>query len=123
MRININNNDGLVNIKLSGNYDIEEIYFFSSVFAEQLNNNPSIIALNLGELNYIDSSGIGSLIRCMNMAIKENIIFLCYNLNENIKKTFKIAKLEQCFPILSEEEFLCKDLTDITSTYQLKRIS
>lgn len=106
MRIAINNNKGLINIKLIGEYDLEEISFFSTVIADELNKKPSVIALNLGELFYIDSSGIGSLIRYMNMAIKGGTDFLCYNLSEKIDNTFKVAKLDQFMQILTEEEFL-----------------
>ncbi len=105
MRIDIDRTKELINIKLVGEYDIQEVHFFNSLFIDELNKKPSNIALNLGELKYIDSSAIGSLIRCMNMAAKDDINFICYNLNEKIKEIFKLAKLERYFQILSDEEF------------------
>ncbi len=36
---------------------------------------------------------------------EENINFLCYNLNKNIENIFKISKLDQFFPILSNEDY------------------
>ncbi len=108
MRININRNKNVVDIKLIGEYDIHEVHFFNSLFIDEIGNKPSIIALNLNEMTYIDSSAIGSLIRCMNMAIKDNIQFICYNLNERIGEIFRLARLERCFQILSEDEFQLK---------------
>lgn len=105
MKIDINRNEKLVNIKLIGKYDIEELLFFSTLFTDEISKKPPVIALDLADLSYIDSSGIGSLIRYMNMASKENIVFLCYNLNKNIENTFKISKLDQFLPILSNEAF------------------
>ena len=64
-----------------------------------------IESLNLEELTYIDSSGIGSLIRYMNIAIKENIDFICYNLNKNIENIFQISKLDQFLHILSNDDY------------------
>jgi anti-anti-sigma factor len=105
MKIDINRNEKLVNIKLIGKYDIEELLFFSTLFTDEISKKPPVIALDLADLSYIDSSGIGSLIRYMNMATKENIYFLCYNLNKNIENVFKISKLDQFLPILSNEAF------------------
>jgi anti-sigma B factor antagonist len=105
MKININRNDNLVNIKLIGKYDIEELLFFSTLFNDEINKKPGVIALDMAELTYIDSSAIGSLIRYMNKALKENVDFLCYNLNKNIENIFKISKLDQFLPIMSDHDF------------------
>ena len=105
MKIDINREEEIVDIKLIGKYDLEELLFFSTIFSDEISKKPPVIALNLAELTYIDSSGIGSLIRYMNMAIKENIDFLCYNLNKNIENIFKISKLDQFLQILSKEDF------------------
>jgi len=105
MKIDINRNENIVNIKLIGKYDIEELLFFSTLFTDEISKRPPVIALDLADLTYIDSSGIGSLIRYMNMAIKENIDFLCYNVNKNIENIFKMSKLDQFLPILSNEDF------------------
>ncbi|MBN2040093.1 MAG: STAS domain-containing protein [Spirochaetes bacterium] len=105
MKIDILRDDNLVNIKLIGKYDIEELLFFSTVFSDEISKKPEVIALDLEELTYIDSSGIGSLIRYMNIATKENIEFLCYNLNKNIEDIFKISKMDQFLHILSNDDY------------------
>ena len=105
MKIDIQRDENIVTIKLIGKYDIEELLFFSTVFSDEISKKPPVIALNLGNLTYIDSSGIGSLIRYMNIATKENIDFLCYNLNKNIENIFKTSKLDQFLQILSNEDF------------------
>ncbi len=105
MRISIQRNKNIVDVKIIGEYDIHEVHFFNSLFIDELSNKPAVIALNLKETTYIDSSAIGSLIRCMNMAMKENVEFICYSLNERIEEIFRLARLERCFQILSEEDF------------------
>ena len=105
MKIDIVRNDNVVNIKLIGKYDIEELLFFSTLFTDEISKKPKVIALDLEELSYIDSSGIGSLIRYMNMSAKENIEFLCYNLSDNIENIFKISKLDRFLTILSQDAF------------------
>jgi anti-anti-sigma factor len=105
MKIDINRNENIVNIKLIGKYDIEELLFFSTLFNDEINKKPEVIALDLADLTYIDSSAIGSLIRYMNKAVKENVNFLCYNLNKNIENIFRISKLDQFLPIMSNQDF------------------
>ncbi|MDY6969707.1 MAG: STAS domain-containing protein [Spirochaetota bacterium] len=105
MRIDIYNEESLVIIKLIGRYDIEEVYDFGTLLQDQINKDFEVIALNLSELSYIDSSGIGSLIRCMNTASRKGIDFICYNLNQNIENTFKLAKIDQFISIFTEETF------------------
>jgi anti-anti-sigma factor len=104
MKIDINRDENVTHIKLIGKYDIEELLFFSTVFSDEINKKPSAIALNLESLTYIDSSGIGTLIRYMNMASKEKIDFFCYNLSKNIENIFRISKLDQFLCVLSPED-------------------
>lgn len=111
MRIKIHKEEGLSIIKLIGRYDIEEVYDFDILFQNQIDMNVSVIALNLAELRYIDSSGIGSLIRSKNTAMKNGIEFLCYNLHKDIVYTFQLSKIDQFLTILSEDEFLNKYVT------------
>ncbi len=105
MRIDVKREENIVNIKLIGKYDLEESLFFNTVFSSEISRKPMVIALNLKDLTYIDSSGIGSLIRYMNIASNENIDFLCYDLNNNIEKIFRISKLDQFLPIMTDEDF------------------
>lgn len=111
MRIEIKKEEDLRIIKLIGRYDIEEVHDFLTLFINQINLNIPTIALNLSDLNYIDSSGISSLIRCMNIAVKNKVDFLCYNVHKNVQNIFELAKIDQYLKILSKEEFLNKYLT------------
>ena len=108
MRIETHREERLIIIKLIGRYDIEEVHDFVIMFRQQINMNLDIIALNLSELNYIDSSGIGSFIRCKNTATRNRVQFICYDLHKNIASIFKLAKVDQFLDILSEDEFIQK---------------
>ena len=90
---------------LEGKYDISEIIKFEGIFKETIKGMPERIALNLKNLIYIDSSGIGSIIRCMNFASRDNIAFICYDLSDPIFSVFQMAKLDQYIQIMTLEEF------------------
>lgn len=105
MKVDIHNEKGIVIIKLKGKYNTTEAHNFNPRLIDQFEPNYNVVAINLREVKYIDSYGIGSLIRLMNISLKKNVDFLCYDLNENIKKIFKLAKIEKVLNILSEEDF------------------
>ncbi len=108
MQIDVHKEGPLLILTLNGRYDISKIHNFETIYRQNLEDNPKIIALNLRDLKYIDSSGIGSLVRCMNLALKNNIEFICYDINENVESIFKIAKLDQFISILTHDEFIQK---------------
>ena len=92
-------------MSLNGRYEVNEIIKFEAQFKELLKSFPERIALNLNYLEYIDSSGIGSLIRCMNITAHNNTKFVCFDLNETILSVFITARLDQYIPLLALDDF------------------
>ena len=132
MKIDIYREDTLVVIRVIGRFDINEVHSFESMLHSQIESNPAVIAFRLRECTYIDSSAIvtfsagtstfwntsspvwlpqfqdGSFVRFMNLAKRHGIDMVCYDLNENIAKIFRISKLDSYVQILTEEQFLDK---------------
>jgi anti-sigma B factor antagonist len=63
------------------------------------------IALEMEKLNFIDSSGIGAMISILSRLKSTNGNLYCYNLNDDIMSTLKMAKLETFLEILSKKDF------------------
>lgn len=92
-------------IEIQGKFDIESTEEFEIVFQKQMENSPSIIAIDMNNLEYIDSSGIGTLIKSLN-AIKQNKgNLILVGLNNMLLNVFRLAKLDMFFQIMSNEEF------------------
>ena len=106
MQTDIHKENNMVIFNLIGKYDISEVHNFETMYKKYLEQQPRLIALKLRDLKYIDSSGIGSLVRCMNLALKNDVEFICFDLNENVESIFKLAKLDQFITLLTEEEFV-----------------
>ena len=64
-----------------------------------------ILVFDLGEVNYVDSSGIGTLIKIVNFVHEAGGEFYITGLKPMIEKIFKVAGLMSYFSRLSEEEF------------------
>ncbi len=108
MKIDIYREDTLVVIRVIGRFDINEVHAFESMLHSQIESNPAVIAFRLRECTYIDSSAIVTFVRFMNLAKRHDIDMVCYDLNENIAKIFRISKLDSYVQILTEEQFLDK---------------
>ena len=60
--------------------------------------NPKLI-LNLEGINFIDSSGFGTLVSVFNTAKDNNFIFKLCNISSNTMQLVKITKLQDVFEI------------------------
>jgi anti-sigma B factor antagonist len=110
MRKSVEKSTDAAIIVLKGSFDLGEVTEFETLFKSLLMESPEVIAIQMKDLNYIDSSGIGSLIRCMNYALRDGIKLVCYNLNSSIKMVFDVTRLEYFIEVLTEEEFTGKYL-------------
>lgn len=108
MKIDIYREGGLVIITLTGRLDISQVHNLEMVFYKQIEKSPSTIAFMMKDCTYIDSAAIVSFVRFKNITRKNRVELVCYNLNENVERIFKIAKMEKFLTMLTEREFLEK---------------
>lgn len=71
-------------------------------------NNPSTLAIDMNKLDYIDSSGIGTLIKSLNAIKSKKGILILVGLKPMILNVFKLAKLDMFFEIMTNEQFETK---------------
>lgn len=69
------------------------------IIETELNNGNKFIALDLTELNSINSAGLGVLIGILNKVKVQNGTLKMLNINERILNIFKITKLDLVFEI------------------------
>ncbi len=101
-----NRKSGETNIvSLSGSLDIYTSIDLKNFFEQNIDRNNNNVVINLEKLNYIDSSGIGMLIKQLNYVQELNGKFFIANMKAAIEKVFKVAGLTSYFQTLSESEF------------------
>ena len=109
MEIKLNKvNTDLVIVRISGRFNIEEVISFEKAVNEVIEQTPKALSLDMSGLKYIDSSGIGSLIKAMNIAKNKNIDLVITDLDKEIMHIFKLAYLDRFFTISTQEEILKK---------------
>jgi anti-sigma B factor antagonist len=87
-------------IILDGKFTIEDVLHFRTKTTPLMYKGMKAILLCCSKLEFIDSSGIGSLILLMNTARNLNIDLVLYDMQDAIMKVFKTAFLDKFFRIL-----------------------
>ena len=91
-------NDKLV-LDLSGDLDVYSEEEFKSLIEDEIETVNKDILIDIKNLDYLDSTGLGSLIFILKEIEKDGHKIVIENLNNSILKLFKITKLEDMFEI------------------------
>ena len=70
-----------------------------------IRENPSRIAVNLENVEAIDSSGLSFLVKIAKSARSDNIELILYGMNESLLRLFNVAGLDSFFTICTKSEF------------------
>lgn len=92
-----------VMVKVAGRLNIDEVQGLEREF-EKLVSRKKFVALDLSGLKYIDSSGIGFLIKAMNAAKNLSMELILVDITPQILQVFKLAYLDKFFTILTAKE-------------------
>lgn len=108
MEINLKKSADAYVISISGSLDIYTSLDFKNFIETNIPQNgsePLHVVVNLEKLNYIDSSGIGMLIKQLNYVQEIKGKFSIANLKPAIEKVFKVAGLTTYFNTINEDDF------------------
>jgi anti-sigma B factor antagonist len=107
MEISINNpSESIAHVRLSGKFTIEDISQFKEKTGPLAAKPVTTILMSFTDLDYVDSSGIGSLILLMNTAKNQGVNMVFYNVQPEIKNVFRISHLDKFFNITTAEELV-----------------
>lgn len=91
----IKNNAGI--IKISGNVNLYELYMLRDAFEELQDKTLERVVLDLSEVDYIDSSGIGLLIAQATKMREKQMKFILSSINQSIEHVFKMTSFAKLF--------------------------
>ena len=108
MDIKVNKKDNYIVIGLSGSLDIYTSLELKNAVEEHIVDKATILVVNLEDVSYVDSSGIGTLIKTFNHIENLGGNFVIANLKPIIEKVFKVAGLTSYFKIIDDDELKSK---------------
>lgn len=105
MELKLSTTGKIKTIEIAGKFDIESTEEFESIFNKLIESSPNLVSIEMSRLDYIDSSGIGSLIKSLNSLKNKKGKLLLVGMKPMIQNVFKLAKLDMFFEILSSADF------------------
>jgi anti-sigma B factor antagonist len=93
----------LIVLTPSGRLDITTAWQFRLKLQECISKMSSHIVVNLGQVNFIDSSGLTSLVAGMRDADKVNGSFSLCNVHPEAKLVFEVTMMDSVFKIFETE--------------------
>lgn len=86
----------------------EESAALRSVIADLLSEGHNQILLNLGNVSYIDSSGLGNLVSAFTSVKKQGGELKLLNLTNKVQDVMQITKLYTVFDVMNDEDTAVK---------------
>ncbi len=97
--------DRITIIKLTGEFFLSSIDEVRALWQREIESSPEVIAFDCANLNFIDSTAIGTLVMFLNNSVKCHITMVFIDPSDAVKKIFMTAKLNRIFTIMTAEEF------------------
>jgi len=102
LELKIRKSNEIYIIDVNGDMDLYNSYKLKELVTKMVNKKVQKFVVNLQNVEYIDSSGIGSLIYIYSTTKKLDIKFLIANVHGSVKKVIELTKLMNYFPIVSK---------------------
>ncbi len=99
----IRNEGSAVVVALTGEVDLHHTPEVHRALVSVVEKKPALLVINLAEVRYMDSSGIGTLVEVLRrVAAYQGKLALCH-MNDRVHSVFEITKLDHFFKIFDTE--------------------
>ena len=107
---------GVTVVDISGRIELgEESAAVRDLVSKLLSNGHKQILLNLGDVNYIDSSGLGALVSSFTSARKQGGELKLLNLTDKVTDLMQMTKLYTVFDVKNDEAVAVKSFGQSTA--------
>lgn len=103
LRIKTGTSEGIPVIQLSGEVDAYTCSMFRDAMIEIIEQGNPNVVVSMAEVEYIDSSGLGTLVGGLKRASEHSGRIAVVAGAGQIRKVFEITGLEKVFPIFEDE--------------------
>lgn len=103
MDIQVDTKDGTTLFHLKGDLDLYSSPQIRNEFSKHSDSGTPKIAVDFSQVEYIDSSGLATLIELLQKLKKSSGRLCLYNINDTVLSVFELAKLDGIFRIVETE--------------------
>lgn len=109
MKHEIKEQDGAVIVSLEGDVDLQNSPEARTILLNCVEKNLPVL-VDLSAVDYIDSSGVASLVECLQMARKKGTTLLLVAVSEGAMRVLQLARLDKVFTICDTIEDALKEI-------------
>lgn len=99
MKTSVEQQENVVVIHISGEVDMSSSPDLRKVLLHEVRQKRPKIIIDLSGVSYIDSSGLATLIECLQGVSKYKGTLIIVGLRPNVRDVFEIAKLDEVFDL------------------------
>ena len=110
MHIKQEDREGVLICYISGDIDINTSPQIKKIFDKIISDKKSKLVVNFKDVNYVDSSGLATLVEILKGLRTYGGKLKLTNLSTKVMNLFEITKLEKLFEITQEEDEAIKSL-------------
>ena len=114
MELKLRNQSGVTVVEIEGEIDLFHANKLKQLVNKLFENNVKRIIINMQEVTYIDSSGIGALLHIFSETKKRKLHIFFSNIHGSVKKVIELTKLTGYFPIVGDVEEAIQQLSGST---------
>ena len=112
--INIKKEDGVLIVDLLvDRLDASIASNFRNKLIEIIKDGNTLIVLNLTNVTFVDSSGLGSIVSCLKTLGAKGDLTLCC-IDERIMSMFRLTRMDRVFKIFNTEGEAIKNISHLT---------
>jgi anti-sigma B factor antagonist len=104
MKYNIEKNNNISILNMEGNINAGNSEVLKDIVKNLLSKQEKNIIFNFSNVDFIDSSGLGSLVGCLRSVKKEGGDIKIYGLIEKVRVVFELIRLHQLFDIFENKD-------------------
>jgi len=91
-------------VKVGGDVIIETAQALQDELLKLLDRKPDRLVLNLGDVGFMDSSGVASLVKILSRTRKAGVEFILAKMQDRVSGVFEITRVNTLFDIRKTEE-------------------
>jgi anti-sigma B factor antagonist len=110
LEIKLRRADTIYVLDVAGEMDLYNAFKLKDVVRKMIERQIRLFVINLDQVPYIDSSGIGALLQVFADIKKKGLKLRIAGVKGSVRKVIELTKLMQYFPIVPDVELAVKQL-------------
>jgi anti-sigma B factor antagonist len=104
IKVSVENRDGATFIAPEGDVDLSRSPVLRNSLRQAQAAKPQRLIVDLGMVDYMDSSGVATLVEALQIARRNNTRMVLCGLKDRVRSIFEIARLDTVFTIAPSKD-------------------